>query len=166
MTFSNLPKQNLTLPYFKTIIFIPGLANLKTLVTSQRFKLLAKALFFSVVLMAADIISDIFTAWSLFSRSENCSKNQGGGFDRCKNFRSSVYMFTSNYFKWGVYTLIAIVMPLLARIVLNLVLLIRSLEMKGCRITITPARWMLWIEDLKQLPLHFPLLQPIRYNLL
>ncbi len=129
--------------------------------TSQRFKLLAKALFFSMVLMAADIISDIFTAWSLFSRSEICSKYQDGGLKQCKNFRSQS-LFTSNYYKWGVYTLIAILMPLLARIVLNLVSLIRSLEMKGCRMTITPARWILWVEDLKQLPLHFSLLQPIR----
>jgi hypothetical protein len=134
------------------------------MVTSQRFKLLAKALFFSVVLMAVDIISDIVTAWSLFSRSEICSKYQDRGLKQCKNFRSSDYMFTSNYFKWGVYTLIPIVMPLMARIVLNLVSLIRSFEMKGCRITITPARWILWIEDLKQLPLHIPLLQPIRYK--
>jgi hypothetical protein len=89
--------------------------------------------------MAADIISDIFTAWSLFSRSEICSKCQDGGLKQCKNFMSQS-LFTSNYFKWGVYTLIAIVMPLIARIVLNLISLIRSLEMKGCRITITLAQ--------------------------
>ncbi len=119
--------------------------------------------------MAADIISDTVTAWSLFSRYNYCNQRKGPYFgSKCGNNYNYNYGYNSyainefEFFKWGAYTLILIVMPLIARIVLNLVALIRSLEMNGCEMKIIPARWILWIEDLKQLPLHFPLLQPIR----
>jgi hypothetical protein len=38
----------------------------------KRFKLLGKAFFFSVFLIAVDITTDLITAWNFFSRSKNC----------------------------------------------------------------------------------------------
>ncbi len=118
--------------------------------------------------MAADIISDIFAAWSLFSRSNYCISINSTTWPLCHNFQKNKQgsLFESNYFTWGVYTLIPILLPLIARIVLNLVALTRCFEkdQDNSGIKINSARRNLWIEDLKQLPWHITLLQPFRYN--
>jgi hypothetical protein len=103
-------------------------------------------LFFSVVLVAADIFSDIATAKRLVSRG---------------------------HFYWGLLTALLIIAPFLARLVLYLVSLSRCFivtwpEYEFCgkrkilQIKKIPARLTFWRQELKQIGWHIPLFLPLR----
>jgi hypothetical protein len=112
----------------------------------QRVKLLAGTFLFSVVLLAADIITDLATSFDFFTRG--------------------------NFF-WGMFTLIPICAPFLAKITLYLVLLTRCFRVERSKLSIfgkvkidkievLKARLSFWFQELKLLPWHFPLILPLR----
>ncbi len=122
---------------YQIILLFSGCCNL------QRFKILATTLFFSVVLVAADIFSDIATAKRLVSRG---------------------------HFYWGQLTGLLIIAPFLARLVLYLVSLSRCFRVtyefcgkrKILQIKKIPARLTFWWQELKQIGWHIPLFLPLR----
>jgi hypothetical protein len=114
--------------------------------TFQRVKLLTIPLFFSVALVAADIISDMVTAERLVSRG---------------------------HLWWGVLTGLLTLAPFFGRLVLYLVNLPRCYKVtwseqkclgikKIQKIKKIPARLTFWWQELKQIGWHIPLFLPLR----
>jgi hypothetical protein len=104
------------------------------------------SLVFSVVLVAADIISDIVTAVEFASRGD---------------------------LNWGLLTGLFIIAPFLAKCILYFVSLIRCFKLiwsdqkhfgirKIKKIEKIPARFTFWLQELNQIGWHIPLLLPIR----
>jgi hypothetical protein len=114
----------------------------------QRFQLLFSAFLFSVVLITADIVTDISTSIEFLSRG---------------------------HYYWGVFTLIPVFLPLFAKQILNLVNFSRCFEIeyykskclgvsKLKKVSVVPARLAFCLQELKQLVWHIPMFQPLRYN--
>jgi hypothetical protein len=114
--------------------------------TFQRVKILAIPLFFSVALVAADIISDIVTAERLVSRG---------------------------HLWWGWLTGLLTFAPFFGKLVLYLVNLPRCYTVtweeqkyfgirKIQKIKKIPARLTFWWQELKQIGWHIPLFLPLR----
>jgi hypothetical protein len=113
----------------------------------KRFRLLAGHFIFRVVLVAADIISDIATAVEFAARGD---------------------------FYWGLLTGLLIIAPFLAKCILYLVSLKRCFKLTwsdekyfGIRtikkIEKIQGRVTFWLQELKLFWWHIPLLQPLRY---
>jgi hypothetical protein len=113
----------------------------------ERFQLLFAAFLCSVVLVAADIVTDISTSIEFLSRG---------------------------HYYWGVFTLVPVFLPLFAKFILNLVFLSRCFKIeyndsiflgmsKLKRVSVVPARLAFCLQELKQLVWHVPMFQPIRY---
>jgi hypothetical protein len=128
--------------------FFPGCRNWKCISNSwdhpkfQRFRLLAGLFIFRVVLVAADIGSDIATAVEFAAKGD---------------------------FYWGLLTGFLIITPFLAKCIFYFASLKRCFEVKWskhcCRIPqIKPhaAKLSFWLQELKQIWWHFPLLLPFR----
>ncbi len=108
----------------------------------KRFRLLAGHLIFRVVLVAADIISDIATAVEFVARGN---------------------------FYWGLLTGLLIITPFLAKCILYFASLKRCFEVEWSQqccpvpqIKKHSARFSFWWQELKQIWWHFPVLLPIR----
>ena len=113
----------------------------------QHFQMLLKFFIFSIALLTADIVTDIFTAEDFFSK---------------------------DHIYWGTFTLIPIFAPFIARVFLVIANLARCwkilyIKVEGLNIqrpsigSFSAARFSVWKHELWQLLWHFPLLQPIRY---
>ncbi len=113
----------------------------------QRFQLFFSAFLFNVVLVTADIVTDISTSFEFFWRG---------------------------HYYWGVFTLVPVFLPFFAKLVLNLVFLSRCLKIeysnskclgisKLKKVSVIPARLAFCLQELKQLIWHIALFQPIRY---
>ncbi len=113
----------------------------------QRCQLLFSAFLFSVVLVAADIVTDISTSTEFFSRG---------------------------HYYWGVFTLVPVFLPLFAKFILNLVNLSRCFKFeyynskclgvsKLKKVSIITARLSFCLQELRELVWHIPMCQPIRY---
>jgi hypothetical protein len=113
----------------------------------QRFQLLFSAFLFSVVLITADIVTDIST---------------------------SIEFFWRGHYYWGVFTLVPVFLPLFAKVILNLVFLSRCFKIEysnsKClgmstlkKVSALSARLSFCLQELTQLIWHIPLFQPIRY---
>ncbi len=167
-----------------TFIFFVGASTYTRIVThpkTQRFRLLAQAVLFNVILIAVDIASDIATAVKLLTI---CSKyNSCTDATHCQKLKKSLDKIGKGFCGiassyngwldgislpvfWSLLTLTPIFVPLLARVVVTCAMLTRCFKVRGrCgRIEKIPGRLMIWFEELKQLPWHFPMLQPIRYR--
>jgi hypothetical protein len=131
-------------------LFFPALSYWKRIFNDpkvQRFQLLFSTFLFSVVLVAADIVTDISTSIEFLSRG---------------------------HYYWAVFTLVPVFLPLFAKLILNLVYLSRCFEVeyysskclgmsKLKRVSVVPARLAFCLQELKQLIWHIPMFQPIRY---
>ncbi len=113
----------------------------------ERFQLLFSAFLFSVVLVAADIVTDISTSIEFFSR---------------------------DHYYWGVFTLVPVFLPLFAKLILNLVNLSRCFKIEYSnskrlgvstlkKVSVIPARLAFCLQEIKLLAWHIPMLQPLRY---
>ena len=91
---------------------------------TKRYRLLISFFTFSVLLVSADIISDIVTALDFHSRGD---------------------------INWAIFTLIPVVAPFIARIVLSVVNYFLA------------KKSFFFNEELSELFWHFPLFHPIRY---
>jgi hypothetical protein len=98
-----------------------GLGKLKRIVSHpkwQRFKLLAGAFFFSVILITVDIATDIATAEDFFSSDYESAPTLRYSWE-------SKPLKKESKFHWGLITVIPIFLPLLARVVLNFAMMTR-----------------------------------------
>ena len=113
----------------------------------QRFQLLFSTFLFSVVLVAADIVTDISTSIEFFSRG---------------------------HYYWGVFTLVPVFLPLLAKLVLHLVFLSRCFKIEYAdskflgitplkKVSAVSARLSFCLQEIQLLIWHIPMLQPLRY---
>ncbi len=134
----------------------------------QRVALLTKAFIFGVAFLTVDILTDILTAANFFSIGKGCTQRRDAkNFIRlCGRHEKDSWLdwlpgSDLEVYRWGILTVLPIFMPLLARIFFNVVTFARCLKLKD-GVGIIPGRWNIWIEDLKQLPWHFPILQPLR----
>jgi hypothetical protein len=152
-----------------------GFGKIKRLVNHpkrQRVALLTNAFLFSVVFFAVDILTDIITAANFFNISKECTQRRDAN-ESTENFIRLCgrhekdswldWLPGSDFevYRWGILTVLPIFLPLLARIFFNAVTFARSFKLKD-GVGIIPGRRSIWIEDLKQLPWHFPILQPLR----
>ena len=112
----------------------------------KHFQLLIVFFSCSVVLLSADIITDIVSAEDFFRRGDTY---------------------------WGVFTLVPIFAPFFVRSIMSLIGFCRCCEFKKIEVT-SKLHYYLpttskknnkydeWLSELKQLHWHFPMFQPIR----
>jgi hypothetical protein len=99
----------------------------------------AKLFTLSVVILAADIVTDFLTA---------------------------IEFFQKGHFYWGLFTLVPIFAPFVAKIVFSFWTFAQCFR----RLTnwipqMDLARFSFWKKDLQKLIWYFPMLQPLRYFL-
>ncbi len=103
----------------------------------QHVLYLFKFFFFSVVLITADIVTDIKTADELYGRGDHF---------------------------WGLFTLLPIFAPFLAKIVIAMANFRKCIQIENFRsIKIIHNRFNVWKNDIFPVFWDFPLLQPVRY---
>ncbi len=69
------------------------------------------------------------------------------------------------FFYWGLFTVIPVFMPLVARMFLNIAMLPRCFKLKDYRIVTIRGRLIRWKGNLQKIAWNFPLFQPIRFFL-
>ena len=102
----------------------------------QHALLLIKFLFFQVILVTADIATDIWAGCDLL-------------------FSRSVY---------GYATIFLIFAPMLMRVILTIANFGRCFHNTEGRLALDPRRFYMWKHGLTNLVWDFPLLQPVRYQ--
>ncbi len=103
----------------------------------QHFCFLFKFFLFSVVLITADIVSDIDTALEFLGRGD-------------------LY--------WGLFTMLPIFAPFFAKVVIAIANFRKCIQIENFRsFKIIKNRFNVWKHDLIPVVWDFPLLQPVRY---
>ena len=102
----------------------------------KHFLVLLQFFLFGVILLFADIVTDIITAVDFYLNGQTY---------------------------WCLFTTLPIFAPLLARIILSFVSFCRCFKFDKNKLQKNPARFNLWCQDLGKIIWHFPLLQPLRY---
>ncbi len=101
----------------------------------KHFLLLAKIFTLSIILLTADIVTDFLTAIEFF---QNC------------------------HFYWGLFTLVPIFAPFLAKIVFSFWTFAQCFERTSEGLQLDSARFSFWKKDLWKLIWQFPMLQILR----
>ena len=99
--------------------------------------LLAKFMVFQIVLVTADIVTDIWSGITLLE--------------------------SSKHFNYGCITIALIFAPYLIRVILTAASFGRCLQWSSRRLTLDQRRFYLWEHELGNSIWDFPLLQPIRF---
>ncbi len=118
---------------------LSGCNKLKKLFKTPKFqhlKLFALFVIFSVILLSADIVTDIIAAVEFFQRGDTY---------------------------WFYFTLIPVFAPLGVRVIMMFYSFCRCLEFRSEKVKLNRTKLANCFRELRQLHWHIPLLQPIRF---
>ena len=114
--------------------------------------LLAKFMVFQIVLVTADIVTDILTGITLLKQPR---------FRRNPKNDKDEYLYVNEY---GWATIAIIFAPFLVRVILTMASFGRCFQWSSSRLTFDQRRFSMWKHELGNFIWDFPLLQPIRFK--